>query len=44
MSDHADFNEDARGSLQETTALADRLIAESKQIMAECDALSCSTP
>jgi hypothetical protein len=38
MSDHADFNEEARGSLREATALAERLIAESKQIQAECDA------
>jgi hypothetical protein len=38
MSDHADFNEEARGPLREETALAERLIAESKQIQAECDA------
>jgi hypothetical protein len=40
MSDHADFNEKARGSLREATARAERLIAESKQIQAECDALA----
>jgi hypothetical protein len=38
MSDNADFNEETRGSLREATALAERLIAESKQIQAECDA------
>jgi hypothetical protein len=34
MNAHADFNEEARGALRK----AKRLIAESKQIKAECDA------
>ena len=38
MSDHADFNEEARGVVREATALSKRLIAESKNIKAECDA------
>jgi hypothetical protein len=38
MSNHADFNQEARGVMREATASAVRLIAESKQVKAECDA------
>jgi hypothetical protein len=38
MSYHADFNEEARGVVREATALSKRLIAESKEIKAECAA------
>jgi hypothetical protein len=44
MSNHADFNQEARGVMREATASAVRFIAESKQFKAECDALACSTP
>jgi hypothetical protein len=33
-----DFNEEARRALREATALSKRLIAETRQIKAECDA------
>jgi hypothetical protein len=38
MSDCADFNEEARRVVREATALSKRLIAESKEIKAECAA------
>jgi hypothetical protein len=38
MNVHAEFNEDARGALRKATALSRRLVAESRQIQAECDA------
>jgi hypothetical protein len=38
MSDHADFNEEARRILQEATASSVRLMAESRKIKAATDA------
>ena len=38
MSAHAEFNEDARGALRKATASSRRMLAESRQMKAECDA------